>query len=369
MATITIKNLTKKYDGRPCLDRVNLDVAHGEMVVIVGPSGCGKTTLMRCIVGLEEIDSGSIYINEELVNDKEPKDRDVAMVFQYYSLYPHMTVRRNLSFGLEHTTTLSKDEIQGRVNEYAEILKINRLLDRKPGQLSGGESQRVAIGRALVREPQIIFLDEPLSAVDAKLRRELRAEIKKIQRNFEVTGIYVTHDQEEAMAVADKLVVLGNCKIHQIGTPDEVYNHPRDHFVASFIGKPPMNFFDMTVTGNNDGYYLTSDDFTLKISKDYFEKYISSYHEKKLSVGIRPSSINIIGEKDKDLNCNQITATVTEIEDMGDEQHVLFSIGKTHLTVKISPENSLAVGDKICLTVNEEDIHLFDSEYGYSLKL
>ena len=219
MANLTVKNLSKYFGRTKILDNVNLEISDGQLAVIVGPSGCGKTTLMRCVVGLETFSEGSIFINDELMNNEEPKDRDLAMVFQYYALYPHMTVRQNLSLGLEHTTELTKDEIQKRVEEIANILRIPRLLERTPGQLSGGESQRVAIGRALIRKPKIFLLDEPLSAIDAKLKRELRTEIKNIQKKFGVTTLYITHDQEEAMAVGDKLVVLHEGKIHQVGTP------------------------------------------------------------------------------------------------------------------------------------------------------
>ncbi len=238
MVKLKIENLNKYFGTLKCLKDINLDVDDSQLVAIVGPSGCGKSTLLRCIAGLEEFSEGSIYIDNELINNKEPRLRDVAMVFQYYALYPHMTVRKNLSLGLEHTNKLSKGEIQERVDNIANTLKIAKLLERKPNQLSGGESQRVAIGRALVRKPKIFLLDEPLSAVDAKLRKELRVELKNIQRNFGVTSVFVTHDQQEAMALGDKLVVLCDGYIHQIGTPEEVYNQPKDVFVASFIGKP-----------------------------------------------------------------------------------------------------------------------------------
>ncbi|MBS7635640.1 ABC transporter ATP-binding protein [Candidatus Bathyarchaeota archaeon] len=208
MARLTIENLGKKFDSKLVLKNINLVVEDGELAVLLGPSGCGKSTLLRCIAGLERPDEGSIFIDGELINDKEPRDRNVAMVFQYYALYPHMAVRQNMSLGLEHTTKLSKAEIQKRVEEMAKLLRISKLLDRKPAQLSGGEAQRVAIGRALVRKPLIFLLDEPLSAVDAKLRRELRLEIKRLQRTMGVTTIYVTHDQEEAMAIGDKLIIM-----------------------------------------------------------------------------------------------------------------------------------------------------------------
>jgi len=369
MAKLTIRNLSKYFEHVKCLDSVNLEVSDGQLAVIVGPSGCGKTTLMRCITGLEKFQEGSIFIDNELINNKQPKERDVAMVFQYYALYPHMTVRQNLSLGLQHTTNFSKEQIQNRVEEIANILKISTLLERKPGQLSGGESQRVAIGRALVREPKIFLLDEPLSAIDAKLRRELRTEIKKIQRRFGITTIYVTHDQEEAMAVGDILVVLCDGRVRQVGTPEEIFSNPKDKFVANFIGKPPMNFIELTVNKKNKGFYLENKDFSYEISRSYFKKYLADHLNKTIILGIRPSMVDIFFKKTNSPSLNTKTATVSLIENMGNENYIYLNADSVKLIVKSDAETTIKVGEKVYFSFDEEDIHLFDKDSKTSLKL
>jgi multiple sugar transport system ATP-binding protein len=303
-----------------------------------------------------------------LINDKEPKDRDVAMVFQYYALYPHMTVRQNLSLGLEHTTELARDEIRKRVEEISGILRISALLDRKPAQLSGGEAQRVAIGRALVRKPKIFLLDEPLSAIDAKLKRELRTEVKKIQRRFGVTTIYVTHDQEEAMAVGDKLVVLHEGVIRQVGTPEEVFNSPKDQFVAHFIGKPPMNFLEMQLKREGDSYILLNTGMSCEISKKYYERHLSGFLNKSVLVGIRPSSINVMTH-DIHPAAKTNTATVSLIENVGNENYVYLNLHSKQLVAKTDAEIALRIGDEIIFSVEEEEMHLFDIDSKVSLKL
>jgi multiple sugar transport system ATP-binding protein len=371
MAKLVIKNLSNRFGSVKCLDGVNLEVDDGELVAIVGPSGCGKTTLMRCITGLEKAYEGIILIDGEVINDKEPKDRDVAMVFQYYALYPHMTVRRNLSLGLEHTTNLSREEIQHRVEEIANILKISKLLEKKPDQLSGGEAQRVAIGRALVRKPKIFLLDEPLSAVDAKLRRELRTEIKKIQRRFNVSTIYVTHDQEEAMALGDKIVVLQDGKIQQVGTPDELYNRPKNQFVASFIGKPPMNFFEVTLRKRNDEYFLENEEFHYQISITYYKKHLLNFLDKNIIIGVRPSSIEIIDKKEltsKISNKSINEASVSLVENVGDENYIYATLVSSRIIIKTTPDINPEVGERIKFSFNEEDMHLFEKESKESLK-
>lgn len=371
MARLVIKNLSNRFGSVKCLDGVNLEVEHGQLVAIVGPSGCGKTTLMRCITGLEKGYEGTIFIDDEVINDKEPKDRDVVMVFQYYALYPHMTVRRNLSLGLEHTTNLSREEIQRRVEEIAFILKISKLLGKKPDQLSGGEAQRVAIGRALVRKPKIFLLDEPLSAVDAKLRRELRTEIKKIQRRFNVTTIYVTHDQEEAMALGDKIVVLQDGKIQQVGTPDELYNSPKNQFVAGFIGKPPMNFLELTLQKKNNEYFLENEEFCYQISKTYYTKYLLNFLNKNVIVGIRPSSIEILNKENitSDTSLKTINeASVSLVENVGDENYIYATLISSRIIIKTSPDIYPNTGEIIKFSFKEEDMHLFDKESKESLK-
>jgi multiple sugar transport system ATP-binding protein len=368
MAHLSIKDLSNRFGDIGCLDKVSLEIDDGELAVIVGPSGCGKTTLMRCIVGLETFLEGSIFIDDELINDKEPKDRDVAMVFQYYALYPHMTVLQNLSLGLEHTTSLTKDEIQRRVEEIAGTLRISGLLERKPAQLSGGESQRVAIGRALVRKPRVFLLDEPLSAVDAKLRRELRTEIKRIQRGFGVTTIYVTHDQEEAMAVGDKLVVLRDGRIHQVGTPEEVFNRPKDQFVARFIGKPPMNFLETRIRNEDNKHFLENREFSYEISSKYYERYLSNLSEKALILGIRPSSIRITPQKTPSLTTTTNIAIVSLIENVGNDNYIHLTLGSEEIIAKTTSEDVPKIGDEIAFSFEEEDMHLFDTDSKESLR-
>lgn len=369
MAKLTIKKLSKNFGPLKCLENVNLEIDNGQFAVIVGPSGCGKSTMLRCIAGLETLSEGSIFIDDELISDKEPRYRDVAMVFQYYALYPHMTVRKNLSLGLEHTTKLTKEEIQERVERIANILKISKLLERKPNQLSGGESQRVAVGRALVRKPKIFLLDEPLSSIDTRLRRELRNELKKIQREFNITSVYVTHDQEEAMALGDKLVILYNGKIHQVGTPEEIFNHPRNEFVAGSIGKPPMNFFELKVENRNNKYYLENKELIYEVSREYFERYLYKYEGKKLIMGIRPSSIRIVMQNTISSATKTNVATVLLIENMGNEDHVHLILNSKRIIIKIKSENILKIGDKIRFSFEEEDMHLFDIESKESLKM
>ena len=368
MAKLRIENLSKYYGSLKCLDNVNLEVDNDQLAVIVGPSGCGKSTLLRCVAGLETFSEGFIFIDEELINDKEPRFRDVAMVFQYYALYPHMTVRKNLSLGLENTTKLTKDQIQKRVEEIADMLKIFKLIERKPGQLSGGESQRVAIGRALVRKPKIFLLDEPLSAVDAKLRRDLRIEVKKIQRNFGVTTIYVTHDQEEAMALGDKIVVLCDGRIHQIGSPEEVYDSPNNQFVAGFIGNPPMNFFEMEVNNKNGKYFLESKELAYEISTEYFNRYLKNHLGRKVVMGIRPSVIRMVTPHGSYSLSKTNNATVSLIENMGNEDFIYLTLDSKRIIMKMKSEDILQIGDKIKISFEEEEMHLFDFNSKKSLK-
>lgn len=369
MAKLIIRNLSKFFGKAQALDGINLEVPDGKLVVLVGPSGCGKTTLMRCVVGLETFAEGEVYIDDELINEEEPKNRDVAMVFQYYALYPHMTVFQNLSLGLEHTTRLSKEQISKRVEEIAGTLKISRLLTRKPGQLSGGEAQRVAIGRALVRKPKIFLLDEPLSAIDAKLKRELRTEIKKIQRSFGVTTIYVTHDQEEAMAVGDLLVVIRDGRIQQVGPADKVFNSPKNLFVAQFIGKPPMNCYTVNVIRKNDGCFLENPDISYEVTEEFFKRHLAAHPGKEVVLGIRPSSLRILTGKSPDTDSSQVnTATVSVVEHMGEENIIHATLGKGKVIVKTRGAITPDTGDRIQFTFQEDDVHLFDAVTNESLK-
>lgn len=369
MAKVKITNINKYFGALKCLDMVNLEIENGELVVIVGPSGCGKSTLLRCIAGLEKPSDGSIFIDGESVSYGEPQYGNVAMVFQYYALYPHMTVRKNLSFGLEHTTKLNKFEIQKKVEEISNILKINSLLDRKPKQLSGGEAQRVAMGRALVRRPKVFLLDEPLSAIDAKLRRELRIEFKKIQRDFNITTLYVTHDQEEAMALGDKIIVMCNGVIHQVGTPEEVFNRPKDQFVAGFFGTRSMNFFKLEIKVKEDSYYLKNNSFNYQISKEYFSKYLKRYVGKTVMVGVRPSSIKIIPRNSKYGTVNINTARVLLIENTGTGEYIYANIDLKKIIIETKSENVPILGEVVMFSFNEEDIYLFDLDNKESIIL
>ena len=368
MARITIKDLSKNYGPLRCLDKVNLEIGDGQLAAIVGPSGCGKTTLMRCIAGLETFSEGSIYIDDELINEKEPKDRDVAMVFQYYALYPHMTVFQNLSLGLEHTTSLSKEEIRRRVEEISEVLKISKFLKRKPGQLSGGESQRVAIGRALVRKPKVFLLDEPLSAVDTKLRRDLRSEIKRIQRSFGVTTLYITHDQEEAMAVADQLVVIGSGVIHQVGIPEDVFNRPKDQFVARFIGKPPMNLLALKAENEGGRHLLRNGSFSYEVSRESYDRYLTSSLGKSVIVGVRPSAIKILEGNARSPETITNSGTLSLIENMGNENYLYLNLNSDRMVVKTVSQSVPEIGDVVRFTFEEEDMYLFDMTTKESLK-
>src|SRR5262245_11653024 len=290
MAEVALRNIVKTFDRTPAVAGIDLDIADREFVVLVGPSGCGKTTTLRMIAGLEEATSGEIYIGDQLVNDVPPKDRDIAMVFQNYALYPHMTVYENMSFGLR-LKKFPKPEIKDRVENAARILDINNLLVRQPKQLLGGQRQRVSMGRAIVRNPKVFLFDEPLSNLDAKLRVQMRMEIKKVHQKVTTTTVYVTHDQVEAMTLADRVVVMNGGKIEQIGTPYEVYHTPRTRFVAGFIGSPAMNFLSCQLVQNGSGLSVRlSDKLTFPVPEDRAARY-RSHAGRELIFGLRPEDI------------------------------------------------------------------------------
>ena len=289
MANVSLKNISKSYDGNSkVVDNISFEIKDREFVVLVGPSGCGKTTTLRMIAGLEEITEGEITIDEKIVNDLQAKDRDIAMVFQNYALYPHLSVYDNMAFSLKIRKT-SKDEIEKRVNEAAQILDIKQLLKRKPKELSGGQRQRVAVGRSIVRDPKVFLFDEPLSNLDAKLRVQMRAEISSLHKRLNATMVYVTHDQVEAMTMADRIVVMKDGIIMQIGTPLELYNTPDNAFVAGFIGSPPMNFIKMTVNTDGKEVLLDEGDYKLSIPEKYRD-ILNSYNGKTINFGIRPEN-------------------------------------------------------------------------------
>ncbi len=366
MASVTLKNVKKVYDKNvTAVHDFNLEITDKEFVVFVGPSGCGKSTTLRMIAGLEDITEGECFIGDKLVNDVPPKDRDIAMVFQNYALYPHMTVYENMAFSLK-LKKKPKDEIDKLVKEAAEILDITEYLPRKPKALSGGQRQRVAIGRAIVRHPQVFLMDEPLSNLDAKLRNQMRAEIIKLRERVNTTFIYVTHDQTEAMTLGDRIVVMKDGYIMQIGTPSDVFNCPQNVFVAGFIGTPQINFFDGKLVANEDKYAIELFGKTFKLSLDK-QQVLGANHEKPQDVicGIRPENISVVDESDP----NAIPAQIEVSEMMGSEVFVHIKIGEFPATVKISNTDSINQYEfdmkntkKIFVTFNEYKIHVFNKE-------
>jgi multiple sugar transport system ATP-binding protein len=324
MARVVLKNVEKTYPGgvRAVKD-FNLDVADTEFVVFVGPSGCGKSTTLRCVAGLEDITSGTIHIGERLVNDVPPKDRDIAMVFQNYALYPHMTVSENMAFGLK-LRKVPRDVVRQKVQKAAKILGIEEMLDRKPKTLSGGQRQRVAVGRAIVRDPKCFLFDEPLSNLDAKLRVEMRAEIKRIHMDLKSTTIYVTHDQEEAMTLGDRVVVMKDGVIQQCGPPLEVYHQPANRFVAGFVGMPPMNFFEGPIVAENGQLWF--DEGTGKIAvPDWAKSALRGRVGRRVAMGVRPQAISDVPYKGSDGEGSVLTMRVGVVEFLGDKMDVYVS--------------------------------------------
>ena len=344
MATIKLENLIKTYGDVEVLHDLNGDIEDGEFVVVVGPSGCGKSTLLRMIAGLEKITSGEISIGNKIVNDLEPADRDIAMVFQNYALYPHMSVRQNMGYGLK-IRKIEKQEIERRVHEAAEILGINEYLDRKPRQLSGGQRQRVAMGRAIVRDPQVFLFDEPLSNLDAKLRVQMRLEIRKLQKRLNVTSIYVTHDQVEAMTLGDRLMVLNDGVVEQFGTPIELYDNPSTIFVAGFIGSPSMNFIPAECTEKNISLCNGK-----KIKKNIKFK-------GKILIGIRPEHL----EEDKKGN---IKIVIQMVEQLGSNSllHGILEDTNIEIVASLSGHITAKAGSIVSFSAKETNIHVFNPE-------
>ena len=362
MASIKLTNLWKHYGDVQAVRGINLDIGHNEFVALVGPSGCGKTTTLRMIAGLEDITGGEIEIGENVVNEVPPKDRDIAMVFQNYALYPHMSVYQNMSFGLKIRKT-PKEEIDKRVQMAAEILNISELLERRPAQLSGGQRQRVAMGRAIVRDPVVFLFDEPLSNLDAKLRVQMRTEIKKIHQRVQTTVVYVTHDQVEAMTLADRIVVMNEGVIEQVGTPNEMYSSPKTHFVASFIGSPSMNFMNCQLAKTAGGLAVRlSDDLSLPVPEDRTARY-EPYADKEMTFGIRPEHVT---EKRPHANGAQqdIDANVNVLEPMGVDTMVFFNLGPTEICARAEPTSVSDVGETMGFTVSMDKMHLIDPSTG-----
>ena len=360
MARIIINDLHKTYDNTEAVRGIDLDIAHNEFLVLVGPSGCGKSTTLRMIAGLEAITAGEIYIGERLVNDVAPRDRDIAMVFQNYALYPHMSVAQNMSFGLE-LRKVPRDEINRRVAEAAEILNIGELLERRPRQLSGGQRQRVAMGRAIVRNPQAFLFDEPLSNLDAKLRVQMRTEIKKIHQRVKTTVVYVTHDQVEAMTLADRIVVMNDGLIDQVGTPQEMYDSPATRFVAGFIGSPAMNFVPCRITTNSDDLKIElGDGISLPVPAERRERYGGAV-DREMLFGIRPEHVT---EKRAHTSADQVDfkSGVEVLEPMGIDTMVFFSIGGTEICARSQPRAVSPVGRSMDFTIDMGQMHLIDPE-------
>ncbi len=364
MATVQLKNITKVYDGGvKAVDSVNIDIEDRQFVVLVGPSGCGKSTTLRMIAGLEDITSGELYIDGKLVNDVPPKDRDIAMVFQNYALYPHMTVYDNMAFGLK-IRKFPKEQIDQRVREAAKMLEIEELLDRKPKALSGGQRQRVAVGRAIVRQPKVFLFDEPLSNLDAKLRVQMRAEISSLHNRLKATMIYVTHDQVEALTMADVIVVMKFGVIMQIGGPLELYNEPANKFVAGFIGSPPMNFLETVVEADGSDIYVNEGTFRLKVNAAQ-KKLLTPYVGKSVTFGIRPEDVVFSNTAN---DGETIDGTVSVVEPLGSETHVYIATSKSQVIGKIDPTLVPTPDTKISLIPDMAKAKFFDIDTEHVIK-
>ena len=363
MASLSLKNITKTYTGGfTAVTDFNLEIEDKEFIIFVGPSGCGKSTTLRMIAGLEEITSGELYIGDKLMNDVVPKDRDIAMVFQNYALYPHMTVFENMAFALK-LRKVPKDEIKRKVQEAAQILGIDHLLDRKPKALSGGQRQRVALGRAIVREPKVFLMDEPLSNLDAKLRVQMRAEISKLHRKLETTFIYVTHDQTEAMTMGTRIVVMKDGIVQQVDSPTNLYSYPCNVFVAGFIGSPQINFVDVTVECKADGTYLTNDAFSIKLPDGKGKnEALQAYNGKQVIMGIRPEDIYDDEAYISAMPDCVFDADINHTEMMGAETYLYFDINDAKFTARVNPRTTAKVDDRIKIVFDANKIHLFDKE-------
>jgi multiple sugar transport system ATP-binding protein len=356
MARVSICKIVKAYETYQAVHGIDLEIADKEFVVLVGPSGCGKSTTLRMIAGLEEISSGEIHIDGQVINDMPPRDRDIAMVFQNYALYPHMTVFDNMAFGLK-LRNYAKGDIKERVDRAAKLLDIVPLLARKPKALSGGQRQRVAMGRAIVRNPKVFLFDEPLSNLDAKLRVQMRTEIKKVHQIVPTTTVYVTHDQVEAMTLADRVVVMNAGRIEQVGPPQELYHNPANRFVAGFIGSPGMNFLPVHVVSHGDGLALRLTDGTLlAIPIDRVTRY-APYKDQEMVLGLRPEHLTDAADADRG-GFVPLTATVDVVEPMGMETLIHFFIGKAAMVARCDPSTAARPGAPLKLLVNMNHMHL-----------
>ena len=360
MAEVALRNVVKRFDEVEAVRSIDLDIPDSELVVLVGPSGCGKSTTLRMIAGLEEVTSGEIFIGGDLVNDLPPKDRDIAMVFQNYALYPHMTAFENMSFGLR-LRKFSKSEIRARVEHAARILDITELLGRRPKQLSGGQRQRVAMGRAIVRHPKVFLFDEPLSNLDAKLRVQMRTEIKRVHQKVKTTTVYVTHDQVEAMTLADRVVVMNRGRVEQVGAPQQLYHHPKTRFVAGFIGSPAMNFLPCRLEQDGvDMHVRLSDTIALPVPEVNSAHYRSAIG-KDLILGLRPEHIT----EPRRSECNdrrEFTVTLDVVEPMGMETMVYFTLRGAEVCGRVDPASAGSPGQPMRVYANVNHMHLIDPD-------
>lgn len=360
MASVTYDHVTKRFGDVTAVNDLAIQIEDKEFLVLVGPSGCGKTTALRCLAGLEDITQGQILIGDQVVNDVAPKDRDIAMVFQSYALYPHMSVYDNMAFGLKLRKTPKKD-IKRRVKEAADILGIGELLDRKPRQLSGGQRQRVAVGRAIVREPKVFLFDEPLSNLDAKLRVETRANISKLHQQLQTTFIYVTHDQVEAMTMATRIAVINDGILQQIDTPQVLYDHPDNLFVAGFIGSPAMNFFNAHIRKDGDKLVVEAGSIKLQIPDDRKNVFMP-YVDRALIFGIRPEDIHNPDYALPGINAQPVDAVIDVTELMGNEIFVYLKSGAHNFVARVDPRSSYSIGDETQLVFNMANMHIFDQD-------
>jgi len=359
MASVTYRDVYKRFGDVTAVNNMNIQVDDKEFLVLVGPSGCGKTTALRCLAGLEEISEGEILIGDRVVNDVAPKDRDIAMVFQSYALYPHLSVYDNMAFGLK-LRKMPKDEIKRRVDEAADILGIQDLLDRKPRQLSGGQRQRVAVGRAIVREPKVFLFDEPLSNLDAKLRVAMRAEISKLHQRLQTTFIYVTHDQVEAMTMATRIAVINKGILQQLDTPQTLYDTPNNLFVAGFIGSPAMNFFPGRLRKDGDKLLIDTGDFAVSIPAQRSKAY-EAHSGKDIIFGIRPENVHDANFVPPNIEAQKVTVKVDVTEMMGNEIFLYLVSGKNTFAARVDPRSNLRVGEQATIALDMDSMHIFDA--------
>ena len=367
MAKVELDGIRKVYDnGHVAVHRASFTIEDGELVVLVGPSGCGKSTTLRMLAGLEAVTGGTIRIGEQVVNDMPPKDRDIAMVFQNYALYPHMTVFDNMAFGLK-LRRFPKDEIKKRVEQAAEILGIEEILNRKPKQLSGGQRQRVAVGRAIVRKPQVFLFDEPLSNLDAKLRVQMRTEIAKLHRRLDATTIYVTHDQVEAMTMGDRIVVMRDGHIQQIDSPLHLYNHPVNKFVAGFIGSPSMNFIHGEISVENNIYFKNQiNTLNIMLNNDH-SALLEGYRGREVILGIRPEDLYVYDSSYVPESVAALELVLDVLEPMGNEIFVYARSGEDVVIARVAPQSLPEPGEKIRLAIDLAKLHFFNVETGEAI--